>query len=198
MPRRDEEPPIRRLRHLGRLDVRERQVPHVGPDERPRRRQLLLHPPAHDGQDGLVGRVQAVEGLEVVEDGAEHERGAECRDCEVGLLPFEEVPGGFFGKCFGGVVTVDGGLGRFGGGYGVPVCFGVGVAGAIAGVGVYDGGEGGGDYLVARLVGIDGEGAGESTTRLTVGAYCFVEVRTPVVPMMAGSRRSFFVSVTLK
>ena len=36
------------------------------------------------------------------------------------------------------------------------------------------------------------------TTRLTVGAYFFVDSRIPVVPMTAGSRSSFFVSVVLK
>ena len=36
------------------------------------------------------------------------------------------------------------------------------------------------------------------TTRLTVGACFFVDSRTPVVPMIAGSNRSFLVSVTLK
>lgn len=36
------------------------------------------------------------------------------------------------------------------------------------------------------------------TTLLTVGALFSMAFRTPVVPMMAGSRRSFLLSVTLK
>lgn len=33
------------------------------------------------------------------------------------------------------------------------------------------------------------------TTRLTVGAFFLIALSMPVVPMMAGSRRSFLVSV---
>ena len=36
------------------------------------------------------------------------------------------------------------------------------------------------------------------TTRLTEGALFLMALRIPVVPIIAGSRRSFFVSVTLK
>ena len=36
------------------------------------------------------------------------------------------------------------------------------------------------------------------TTCFTEGAFFLMALRTPVVPIMAGSRRSFFVSVILK
>lgn len=36
------------------------------------------------------------------------------------------------------------------------------------------------------------------TTLFTVGAFFLIALRTPVVPMIAGSRRSFLTSVTLK
>jgi len=36
------------------------------------------------------------------------------------------------------------------------------------------------------------------TTRVTVGAYLLIAWSTPVVPWIAGSRRSFLVSVILK
>jgi hypothetical protein len=36
------------------------------------------------------------------------------------------------------------------------------------------------------------------TTCFTVGAFFLIALRTPVVPLIAGSKRSFFVSVTLK
>lgn len=39
---------------------------------------------------------------------------------------------------------------------------------------------------------------GAHTTRLTVGAFWVMALSIPVVPMMAGSRRSFFISVTLR
>jgi hypothetical protein len=35
-------------------------------------------------------------------------------------------------------------------------------------------------------------------TRLTVGAWFLMACRIPAVPLMVGSRRSFFVSMTLK
>lgn len=36
------------------------------------------------------------------------------------------------------------------------------------------------------------------TTRFTVGAFFLIALRIPIVPIIAGSRRSFFVSVMLK
>ena len=36
------------------------------------------------------------------------------------------------------------------------------------------------------------------TTCFTLGAFFLIALRIPVVPMMAGSKRSFLISVTLK
>jgi len=48
------------------------------------------------------------------------------------------------------------------------------------------------------LGGFCGEVGGGRTTRLTVGAWDLMDFSMPVVPMTAGSNRSFFGSVTLK
>lgn len=55
--------------------------------------------------NSLVGGIQGIEGVEVVDDGAEDERGVDGAKCKVWFFRLDKVPSGFFGKRFAGSIT---------------------------------------------------------------------------------------------
>lgn len=127
-----------------------------------------------EGDDALVGRVDAVEAGEVVDDGAKDQGGVDRDQVELGRLAglvgvavagvavLDKVPGGPLGQRLGGAV----GHGRVGvdvgEGDGVPR--GLGEGGGRVGQpgGVQDGGEGRGDDDAADGGGGAGDGAEEA------------------------------------
>lgn len=83
-------------------DVRQRRVAHVDPDGDGARRGDPAVPGAGDeGRGALVGRVDALEGGEVVRDGAEHDRRADGGQVEAGLLAGHKVPRRLLGQRLG-------------------------------------------------------------------------------------------------
>lgn len=121
------------------------------------------------------------------------------RKGEIWFFLFDKVPCSLFGKSFASEVATIGVLECFFSGDVIPVFLGVDVAWSISLCRIDDGSEGACDDLSTWVdfVGfLFWEGA--HTTRLTVGAYLVMALSIPVVPMMAGSRRSFFISVTLR
>jgi hypothetical protein len=134
---------------LALLDSRNmagREVAHVDPEVSACRRDFVLRLSEHDVPDALVGSVEAVERVEVVDDRTQDEGRAHGGDGEVGLLLLDKVPGGALGEGLAGAVAVGRVLDGLLGGERVPVAFGVGVVGPVALERVDDAGEGGGDY----------------------------------------------------
>ena len=128
-----------------RTYMTKRQIPHINPNKSARRRQLLLRLAGNNIPNALIRRIQRIERVQIMHNRPQHERRTHSRELKVGLLLLEEVPRGLFGKSLAGSVGVGRVLEGLGLGDGVPVRFGVGVAGPGALEGVDDGGEGGGD-----------------------------------------------------
>lgn len=93
--RRGEQPLAPDLWLVHGQDVRLGDIPHVDPEGHwALRGDLVLPPTAEQGYDALVGGVDAVQGGEVVDHGAEDQRGTDGDEIEAGLLLFYKVPGG--------------------------------------------------------------------------------------------------------
>lgn len=160
VPRRREEPLAARLRPLHRLDVRERRVPHVHPQEHARRRDLLLPFSLQQLREPAVARVDGGQRVQVVGDGAEDEGRADGGEVEARLLGRDEVPRGLLGELLGHPVRGGGGardavLVRAR----VPVGLGEGAV-RVREVGLgEDGGEGAGDDDALHRGRVLGDGA---------------------------------------
>lgn len=126
---RDEEALVGRSLLLDGVNVGEREVAHINPQEGAGLWDLILGLALHDVANTLVRGVERVKRVEVVDNRAEDERRAHGREREVWLLLLDEVPGGALGKGLAGAVAVGWVLWCLLFGDRVPVSLGVGVAG---------------------------------------------------------------------
>lgn len=184
-------------------------------------RNLLLWRSRDEAADVLAGRVQRIERAEALHSRAKDQRRIDGGKAEVGLRRLHEVPSRFLGECLaccesivshiryspkhtsiGSRLTLvpssrvlDGLVLR----QRIPILFGIGMLRPQALEWVGDGAKGRCNDLLAFS-----SGARQRTrmvqyipTLFTVGAFLAMALRIPVVPTMAGSRRSFWTSVTL-
>ena len=145
MTRRDEKPFTRCLVKLGSPYVSERQVTHIDPEEGHRGWDLIFRFPGQDVRNAQVGSVEVVQRLQIRKDRPQHERWVHRREREARLFLFHEVPRRLLSQGLGPPVAVSPVGERLLLGDGVPVCFGIGVAGPVSLERVDDRGERGGD-----------------------------------------------------
>ncbi|CRJ94741.1 hypothetical protein BN1723_008576 [Verticillium longisporum] len=172
--------------------------------------------PAQQLDEALVGRVDGVEAREVGADGAQDERRADGDEVKGGRRGVDKVPGRALGELLGGAQLDEALVGRVDGVEAREVgADGAQDEGRADGDEVEGGGgRGGGDKVPGRALGELLGGASRSvkilvgsvtrassmmeanedvmTTRLTPGAERWRAWRMAVVPMTAGSMRSFF------
>lgn len=86
------------------LYVGEGDIAHVDPEMHATGRDLVAHLALHHIHETRVGRVDGLQRVEVVDDGAEDERRADGGEIEVGLLVLDKVPAGPLGQCLGHAV----------------------------------------------------------------------------------------------
>ncbi len=173
----DQKPLPARLLLLKRGDVRIRNNTHVGKPGKVNRRHFLG---AQQLVQHVAGLVEVLGIGDVADVRAKHPRRVDGRQREARLLSGEPVPHGALRQAFRCAVGRHGvGSGGLVVGHGVPVGFGVGVAGAIALVEVDDGGEGGGvdDTADVGTVAFGGLEDGPGTTDGRVEQVATVVVR---------------------
>ena len=133
------------IAQLGSPYVSERQIAHIDPEEGHCGWDLVFRFAGQDVRNAQVGCVEVVQRLQIGQDGSQHERRIHRREREARFFLLHEVPRRLFGQGLGPPVAVGPVRERLLLGDGVPVCFGIGVAGPVALERVDDGGEGGGD-----------------------------------------------------
>lgn len=145
MTRGDQKSLTRCVVQLGSPYVSERQVAHIDPEEGYCGGDLIFRFPSQDVRNAQIGSVEVVQRLQIGQDGSQHERRIHGREREARLFLLHEVPRRFLGQGLGPPVAVGPVGERLLLGDGVPVCFGIGVAGPVSLEWVDDGGEGGCD-----------------------------------------------------
>lgn len=145
MTGRDKKSLIRCLIQLDSPYMSERQVAHIDPEEGHCGWDLVFRFAGQDVRNAQVGCVEVVQPLQIREDGPQHERRIHRREREVRLFLLHEVPRRLLSQGLGPPVAVGPVRERLLLGDGVPVCFGVGVAGPVSLERIDNGGEGGCD-----------------------------------------------------
>lgn len=107
--------------------MRQCQISHVNPQIRSRVGDLILVLSLDEIPDPLIGGIQRVEGVEVVDHGTEDHGWTHGREREIGLLFRDEIPCGALSEGLGGAVAEERVLDCLAFGDGVPVLFGVGL-----------------------------------------------------------------------
>lgn len=138
--------------------------------------------------------------MSATEDQLENQRRASKtygRQRKVGLFGLHELPGLLLCECLAGAVAVllrvlDGVF--FGDG--IPVLFGICMAWTTSFLGIVNCCKGAGNHLDTFRLCVVFRQDRRHATRFTVGADFFTALSKPVVPMIAGSRKSFLTSLT--
>lgn len=87
------------ISHLDGLDVGQGHIPHINIQVAVETGLLVFEVTLHIVLGPLVGGVDCVQGVEVVHDRTEDERGAYRGDIKVGLFFLDKIPCSFFREC---------------------------------------------------------------------------------------------------